>query len=129
MSRENVEIVRHIYDAWNEGDTSKLAGLFGDEVELWLNVVMGPYFGREGIRQFIADIQADWVELWMTVVETLDAGDQVVAVVREDGIGRASRVPITSTENHVWTVHDGRARRANAFASRAKALEAAGLSE
>jgi ketosteroid isomerase-like protein len=128
MSRENVEVVRQIYNAWNEGDISTLVKLFGDDVELRLNVMMGPYLGRKGVRQFVADLQADWRELCMTVEETFDAGDRVVAVIHEHGVGRKSRVPITSTENHVWTVHDGRARRAVAFASRSKALEAVGLS-
>ena len=72
---------------------------------------------------------ADWTNLSMTVEETLDSGDQVVAVVREKGIGRSSQIPITSIETHVWTVRDGRAFRAHAYPSRAKALEAVGLSE
>jgi ketosteroid isomerase-like protein len=129
MSQENVEVVRRIYDAWNEGAISRLNDLFDEQVELRLNVMMGPYLGRNGVRQFVADLVADWSLLAMTIEDAVVGGDQVVVVVREEGIGRSSQVPITSIENHVWTVRDGRAFRADAYPSRAKALEAAGLLE
>ena len=61
--------------------------------------------------------------------ETIDGGDHVLAVVREDGVGRTSRVPITAIETHVWTLHDGRAVHADAYPNLAKALEALGLPE
>lgn len=125
--RENVEVVRSLYRAWNERATSKLIELFDEEVELRLNVMMGPYFGHDGVLKFLADASADWSQLAMTVEETVSGGDRVVVVVREDGIGRSSRVRITSIENHVWIVRDGKAVRGVAYPSRAKALEAAGL--
>jgi uncharacterized protein len=129
MSQQNVELVRRLYLAWNEGDTTALTHLFDEEVELRLNVMMGSYFGHEGVRRFVADLMVDWIQLSMTVEETLDGGDLVLAVVLEHGIGRSSGVPITSTETHVWTLRDGRALRAEAYANRAKALEAVGLPE
>jgi ketosteroid isomerase-like protein len=129
MSHQNVDVVRKIYDAWNEGATSMLVDLFDEQVELRLNVMMGPYVGRHGVRQFVADLLADWGQLSVTIEEAVVGGDHVVVVVREDGIGHSSRVRITSIENHVWTVRDGRAFRADAYPSRAKALEAAGLRE
>lgn len=125
--QSNVVVVRRIYDAWNEGATAALADLFDEQVELRLNVMMGPYSGHDGVRRFAADLEADWSRLSMTVEEAVGAGDQVVVAVREEGIGRSSQVPITSTENHVWTMRDCRAYRAVAYPNRAKALAAAGL--
>ena len=129
MSQENVEVVRQIYDAWNDGDVSRLPDLFDEQTRLRLNAMMGPYFGHQGVRQFVADLRADWLQLAISVQETLDGGDKVLAIVREDGVGRSSRVPISSIETHVWAVRDGRAFRADAYPNRAKALEAAGISE
>jgi uncharacterized protein len=127
MAQENVEVVRQIYDAWNRSETSKLAELFDEHVQLRLNAVMGRYVGREGVRQFVADLLADWSQLSLTIEEAVVQGDRVVVIVREEGIGRSSHVPITSIENHVWTVRGGKACHAAAYPSRAKALEAVGL--
>jgi ketosteroid isomerase-like protein len=74
---------------------------------------------------------------WMTafgdfrtdVEEWIDAGDQVIAMVHSYGRGRGSGVPVDMREAHVWTVHDGKLRRLQTFATKAMALEAAGLSE
>jgi uncharacterized protein len=129
MSQENVDVVCQIYDAWNDGDLSRLPDLFDEETELRLNAMMGPYFGRQGVRQFVADLRADWLRLSLRVQETIDGGDKVLAIVHEDGVGRASRVPISSIETHVWAVRDGKALRADAYPNRAKALEAVELSE
>jgi ketosteroid isomerase-like protein len=126
-SRENVDVVRSLYDAWNERATSQLIELFDENIELRLNVMMGPYFGHDGVLRFLADVSADWSQLAMSIEETVSGGDRVVVVVREDGIGRTSRVRITSVENHVWIVREGKAVRGVAYPSRAKALEAAGL--
>jgi ketosteroid isomerase-like protein len=125
--RENVEVVRSLYDAWNERATSKLIELFDEEIELRLNVMMGPYFGHAGVLKFLSDVSADWSRLVMTIEETVSGGDRVVVVVREDGVGRSSRVRITSIENHVWIIRGGKAVRGVAYPSRTKALEAAGL--
>jgi ketosteroid isomerase-like protein len=129
MSQENVEVVRQIYDAWNDDDISRLPDLFDERTRLRLNVMMGPYLGHQGVRQFVVDLRADWLQLSMSVQEAIDGGDRIIAIVREDGIGRSSRVPISSIETHVWTVRDGRAFRADAYPNRAKALESVGLSE
>jgi uncharacterized protein len=129
MSQQNVEVVRQIYEAWNDGDLSRVPELFDDHTELRLNAMMGPYFGRRGVRRFVADLRADWLQLSIRVEETIDSGDRVLAIVREDGVGRTSRVPITSIETHVWTMHDGRAVRADAYPNRTKALDAVGPGE
>jgi ketosteroid isomerase-like protein len=127
MSRDNVEVVRGIYDAWNERATSQLIQLFDEAIEIRLNVMMGPYSGRDGVLRFVDDVMADWSELSMTIEDAVAGGDRVVVAVREDGIGRSSRVRITSIEHHVWTLRDGRAVRGVAYPSRAKALQAAGF--
>jgi ketosteroid isomerase-like protein len=125
--RANVEVVRSLYHAWNERATSQLIELFDEKVELRLNVMMGPYFGHDGVLRFLADVSADWSQLVMTIEDTVVGGNRVVVVVREDGVGRSSRVRVTSVENHVWIVRDGKAVRGVAYSSKAKALEAAGL--
>ena len=63
------------------------------------------------------------------IQELIDAGDQVLAVIREREIGRASGVPVETTHLVVWTLANGKVTRLQVFDDRAEALEAAGLSE
>ena len=58
-----------------------------------------------------------------------DAGDQVVAFVRQTGRGKQSGAEIAIDVGHLWTFRDGKAVRWQGFPERGEALEAAGLSE
>ena len=63
------------------------------------------------------------------VEEALDWDDHVLVVTTNRGKGRASGVPISRQTAQLMTVRDGKIVRQDFFASRAEALEAAGLSE
>jgi ketosteroid isomerase-like protein len=127
VSEENVALVHRIYEAFNDRDVSAIPDLFDERVEIRLNVVMGPYRGRDGIGRYLADLMEDFPDLRVTVEETVDAGDQVVVVLSEQGKGRSSHVPVTVLQAHVWTVRDGKAVRGDAYRSRAGALAAVSL--
>ena len=68
-------------------------------------------------------------EIDFEVEKLIDAGDQVLAVIREREIGRASGVPVESTHLAVWRLADGKVARMQIFDDRQQALEAVGLSE
>ena len=73
-----------------------------------------------------------WIRprFWIREVEELiDAGDEVVAVIREREVGRASGVPVETTHLAVWTLADGKVVQMQMFDDRQQALEAAGLRE
>jgi len=58
--------------------------------------------------------------------ELIDAGDQVVAVIRELEVGRASGAPVTANHAALWTLADGKVTRMQTFDDRQQALEAGG---
>ena len=58
-----------------------------------------------------------------------DAGDKVVAVVRQRGLSKATGVPVEMHLAHVLTYQDGKTIRNEMYANPAEALEAAGLRE
>jgi len=60
MSQEDVEVVRRIYDAWNERAISTLNDLFDEQVELRLNVVMGRI---SGVRASASSWPISWLQL------------------------------------------------------------------
>jgi ketosteroid isomerase-like protein len=124
MSRENVDLVRRIYDAWDRQESAR--DFISEDVE-YVNpsyaVEPGTRHGRASFR-VVRDTYEDFM---LTVERCLDAGDEVVVLARYTATGRVSGVPIEGEHGYVWTVRDGLAVRFRWFQSHREALEAAGL--
>ena len=138
MSRENVEIVRRVYDAATARDTATVLELYDPEVELDPSRlgIAGPawtdrdvYRGHDGLRRFFREWHEAWAEIEYDYEELIDAGEQVIAVVTRHGRGRASGVEVDLPLALVWTLREGRIVKLVWFPTRAEALEAVGLRE
>src|SRR5215211_3784337 len=104
MSRENVEVVRGIYALWPRRDNVTPFEVYAADIVVDFSntrraaLGMKPvYQGHEGVRQFLREWLAVFGEFNFEVEELMDAGDQVLAVIREREIGRASGVPVETT--------------------------------
>ena len=136
MSQENVEAVRGIYDALARRDAVTPFEVYAEDI-IWdlsqartaFLFTKPVYRGHEGVRQGWREWLSAFGEIDAEVEELLDAGDQVVAVIREREVGRASGVPVQATHAAVWTLADGKVIRMRLFDDRQQALEAAGLRE
>jgi ketosteroid isomerase-like protein len=85
------------------------------------------YEGAEGAEAFLREWVAAWDD-WELVVEALhDAGEQVLALIRQRGRSRASGMPVDMSFAQVWTLRDGKQTRMDMYSSQAEALEAVGL--
>ena len=75
----------------------------------------------------------DWLEAWASyhtgIDELKDAGDRVVALVRDRAQRPDVNAEVELISASVWEIRDGRIVRVEFFANREQALEAAGLSE
>jgi ketosteroid isomerase-like protein len=134
MSQHNVEVVRAIYDAVARRDSVTPFEVYSEDIVWDLSnsrrTALGIeplYHGHEGVRQFWRDALSVFGEIALDVEELIDAGDQVVAVTRERGVGRASGVPVGSAAVSVWTFSAGKVIQVQVFDDRQHALEAAGL--
>ena len=87
------------------------------------------YEGAEEVRGFLEDWVGAWDDWELEVDELLDAGDKVVALVRQHGRSKAAGMPVEMSFAQVWTVRDGKQTRMDMYSDREEALEAAGLSE
>lgn len=125
MSRENVELVRWAYEAFNRRDVAALRAASLPGLELLTTVEA--YRGPEGVAAWIREADEVFDELAIRVEETIDLGDRVVAVVHERGLGKDSGLEIDQHFTHVWTLQGGRVLKLEAFTDRAAALSAAGL--
>jgi ketosteroid isomerase-like protein len=97
VSRENVEFVRHHYEAWNGGDVDAVVAAFAPDIEWHGHPRLpepGPYRGRDRVKRWMEQFREAWGELSADPVELLDAGDGVVALVHMTGRGRGSGVEV-----------------------------------
>ena len=138
MSQENVEVVRRLYDAARRGDDALPFELYARDIEwdargAWPGRAISDlgrvYRGHEGVRRFWRDYLSAFERYDFTVEELIDAGDQVLAVVREHATGRLSQVALDNAVYALWTVHHGKLVRMRLYPTRMEALEAAGLRE
>jgi hypothetical protein len=128
MSRENVEIVRRGYDAYDQGDIDAVLETFHPDIE-WKQVEQpNAVHGHSGVLRAWEEWSEPFEEdLRAEVQELIDAGDQVVAVVRHRGSGRESGIEVDMRTYLVYTVSEGKVVRMVEYLTKEEAL--AGLSQ
>jgi uncharacterized protein len=133
MSRENVEILEELLARFQAGDRTSLKDAFTEDV-VWdtlasITPAAGIYEGPAGVERFFVEWLGTWEDPTVEHLELIDAGDSVVNVFRWSGRGRTSGVPTEGVFFGVYDLRDGKIARYRQYATRAEALEAAGLSE
>jgi ketosteroid isomerase-like protein len=85
-----------------------------------------------GVDGFVAAWR-DWTSAYesfrIEVDEIVDAGDNVVSLVRQTGIPKGAHAEIETAGAAVWMIRNGRLRRVEFHLDRDAALRAAGLEE
>ena len=130
MSQENVEIVRRIYEAFNQRDLAPGFELVAPDFE-WIPAdrsFEASVRGREDVQRFLED-QIETLDLQVQPEEFFEKGDRVVAFVRVQAQGQASGAGAEILVANVWTFRNGIPVRGEAYAERAEALKVVGLSE
>jgi ketosteroid isomerase-like protein len=133
MSEENVAIVREGFERFVA--TGELAPDLATDDFVWdmSNFHGWPeqqvYEGVDGARGFVSTWLDAW-EDWELELEALhDAGDKVVALVRQHGKSKAAGMPVEMSFAQVFTLRDGKQSRMDMYSDRGEALASAGLSE
>ena len=134
MSQENVELVRRNYEAFAQGGFDRWMEYWSDDLDYRPAKDgvddPGPIHGKNAMRKHIGDWIDTFDEFWFEPVELIDAGeDTVVAVERFGGRAKLSGVETDQTCGVVFTIREGKIARCREYATRAEALEAAGLRE
>jgi ketosteroid isomerase-like protein len=134
MSQENVEVVRRMLRAFNDGDVEAIVAECDPAVEWEEQSIPGVeplYRGHEGVRRWwaAAILQEDLGSIEGRLEDVREADDTVIASVRFEGEGRSSGARVQMHVHLVLTFRDGKAVRRQVFMTRAEALEAVGLSE
>jgi uncharacterized protein len=125
MSGANVETLRRGYDALNSGDLSVVLALLDPDIE-WHEPApspdVGTHRGRDSAERFVRSWLESFDSFRVEPEQVLERDDDLVAVVRQTGTGRASGLRVEARLAHVWTVANGRAVRCEAIPDAEAAL-------
>jgi ketosteroid isomerase-like protein len=133
MSQENVEVVRKVY-GFAGRDPDANVEFFEDDAVLDWTASRAPYSGiyrgHAEIRRFWRAFLEAWDDWTTELQEVIEVDPQtIVCVTLVRGRGKGSGVLIEAHGAGVWSVRNGKVTRGKLFQSKAKALEAVGLSE
>ena len=132
MSAENVEIVRLGYDEFLA--TGELVERITAPEFVWdMSTFHGwperqTYEGPEGTGEFLTDWVSAWEDWRLEVRELIDAGDDVVAILRQSGRSKTTGLEVDMDFAQVWTIKDGKQTRMRMYADPDEALREVGLS-
>lgn len=129
MSRENVEVVRELFDAVGRGDIESALLLAGPDAE-WVNpdyaMEPGTRRGLSGMRTALAALLDSFADLRFDISEMIDLDERVLVTGTFSGVGRASDVAFgPQTFGSVVTLADRKVQRYEWFLRLDEAREAA----
>jgi ketosteroid isomerase-like protein len=132
MSDENVEIIRRGFETMQRDGWQTLFSLIDPEFELTTppDLAMEPdtYRGEAGLRRYFESFEDAMEDIQIVPEgEFLGAGEKVFVPFRLSARGRETGIEATQHAFQVWTMRAGKGLRVEIFASRERALEAAGL--
>jgi ketosteroid isomerase-like protein len=132
MSEEKVEAIRAVYERFGEGDFRASLDVV-DPLVLFVQrpefPEPGTYLGIARLVEYTRGFLEPWSRITIEAEDITDAGDTVVAAVRQRGVGRESGAATELRYFQVWSFRDRKVIRLENFRSEAEALEAAGLRE
>ena len=145
MSEDNVELVKGMLGAYEnldlaafmrDTDPADLRALYESvydpDVEItWVdtNPDPGPHRGIDEAMRAFEEWFESFDEFFMRPTEYLDAGDKVVVTLVTPGRGKDSGAQVEMTVYCVIGVKDGKIASYREYATKADALDAAGLSQ
>jgi ketosteroid isomerase-like protein len=131
MSRENVDLTRRVFEAFNRRDFDAAFAVLDDSITWWslFSAEADLCQGKEALRaQWTSQVEA--VDVYIELQELISVGEsRVVAVAKWSGRGRASGTPVDSTAAQVFTIRRGKVVCVETYATKEEALEAVGLRE
>jgi ketosteroid isomerase-like protein len=133
MSRENVEVVKRLFEATTRRDADAARPLLHPEVEWDMSAfpfpdLSGVYRGHEAVFAWWIRYFEAWEESGFELLDVRDIAEAMVVRTRAWGRGRDG-IEVDVSFVNVMTVRNGQLTRTCAFQDLDHALAAVGLSE
>jgi ketosteroid isomerase-like protein len=130
VSREDVELVRAAYEAYSRGDMEAAAAAYAPDNEWDLHRFRPDIDATTGVDELAEGI-GSWRDAWddhFFELESLtEAGEDIVAVINEGGVGRTSGVPVRLRYGQIITVRDGKIAKTVVYRDPDEAFTDAGI--
>ena len=127
MSRDDLELVRRVYESWTHGDFSG-GEAFHPDVEF--EMVDWPESGRsrglEAMRRTWMSSLRAWDDFRAEPTEFVEVGGHIVVLTHVEARGRGSAAEVSADTATMWTFEGGRVVRLALYWDAADALEVAG---
>jgi ketosteroid isomerase-like protein len=131
VSQANVEIIRRSLEDFQTTGQPDAELMTPDFVWDMSNFLGWPeqqlYEGVEGTLSFLGNWTAAWDDWELDMDALHDAGERVVAVMRQRGRSKATGMPVEMSFAMVWTLRDGKHARMEMYSDPGEALKAVGL--
>jgi ketosteroid isomerase-like protein len=132
MSKENVALIRAIYDAFAVGDLAGVLGRMNPDI-VWNEAENFPYADRNPhvgpdaiVNGVFARLIGEWDGFAVAPEEFLDAGDTVIITGRYLGAYKATGKSIHAQFVHMWRVASGKAARFQQYTDTLQAARVTG---
>jgi ketosteroid isomerase-like protein len=132
MSKDNVEMVRGLYQAFAKGDVPAVLAKLDPNIE-WneaensLYADGNPYIGPNRVLEgVLMRLGGEWETYTATPDEALDAGDKVVILGRYTGTFKKNGNELNAQFAHVWRVRGGNVTGFQQYTDTSQFLRVAG---
>ena len=133
MAQHDVEILRGAFEAASEGDAGALLRVSDPEVRVYPRPeepgVREVYEGWDGAMEYAVNWFGQWEAYEFEPVRILDAGEQILIVLRERGRMEASGIEVEAEFSHSFRMRDGLIVEWRMYDSYEEAAEAVGLTD
>jgi ketosteroid isomerase-like protein len=133
VSRENVEIVQQLTQAFNTGDMDRMLELIGSDFEAEISPSFSAepdtYRGHDGVRRYFQSFHDAMSKIRFHPERFWDFGESVVVDIRISAKGRQTGIPVEQRLAQIWSLRGGKARAVRSYESVPEALKAVGLGD
>jgi ketosteroid isomerase-like protein len=134
MSRDDVEILRALYERWARRDYSD-RDAFDPQVvftRIMSGAVPGPgmagvWHGVDEMWRAVVDWLRNWEDYRVEPEDFIDLGDRVLVLSRQTARGKLSGANVQAEIGEIFTLRDGRIVSWDLYLDRTEAVQAAGL--
>jgi ketosteroid isomerase-like protein len=133
MSRQNVDIVRAAFQAFEQGDMDRVLNLCDENIEITQAVELIDAPRHQHGHAGVIEAFGIWPDLWddysVEIVRVADLADQVMVATVNRGRGKDSGVPVEMPFTFLFSLRAGKIAEWRLFMHEEQALKAMGLAE
>ena len=132
MVRQDVEVVRSVFDAWNSGDMQAFRDGYAEDAVLVTDPRFpegGTFEGTAEVERFFDGLRQGWEggRSYARDPQLSEAGERVMATFEWRGTGETSGIDVFFDTTALFTVRGNRIAQVEFYFDHDEALKAAGL--